>query len=120
MKKIVPAYGYPDYGVTENGEIIGKRGHVMVGSTNGGYHRVTLRKNRKSHNVNVGRLVYMSYTDQIIPEGKEIDHINGDKLDNRVCNLACVTHSENMNNPITLRKLSKPKMYHKKKYDWKS
>lgn len=117
MEKIVPAYGYPGYRVTSNGEVIGKRGYVMVGSTNGNYHRVVLRKNRKSHNVNVGRLVYMSHSGQEIPKGKEIDHINGDKLDNRICNLACVTHVENMNNPITLRKLSKPRTYHKKKYD---
>lgn len=32
------------------------------------------------------------------PDGYEIDHINGDYLDNRAENLRYVTHSDNMNN----------------------
>ena len=34
----------------------------------------------------------------------EIDHINGISTDNRLENLRCVTHSENMNNPISVEK----------------
>lgn len=40
-----------------------------------------------------------------IPDGYEIDHINSDRLDNRLCNLRCVKHTENMRNPNTLRRI---------------
>ena len=36
-----------------------------------------------------------------IPDGYEIDHINGDKQDNRIENLRCVTHYQNCNNKNT-------------------
>lgn len=42
------------------------------------------------------------------PDNKPcIDHINGDKHDNRACNLRWVTYSENMMNPITRKRRSK-------------
>ena len=33
-----------------------------------------------------------------IPPGQEIDHLNGDRADNRPCNLRCVPHTTNMRN----------------------
>jgi hypothetical protein len=32
------------------------------------------------------------------PPGQQIDHINGDRTDNRICNLRCVTNQENAKN----------------------
>ena len=40
-----------------------------------------------------------------IPEGMEIDHINTIKSDNRLENLRVVTHADNMNNELTVKKL---------------
>ena len=42
----------------------------------------------------VHRFIYECYNG-LIPEGVEIDHINNDKEDNRLCNLQLVTHQQN-------------------------
>lgn len=57
-----------------------------------GYLRVGLRHNGKLQSFNVHNLVWLVW------KGKQehvIDHINGDKLDNRLCNLQDITQSEN-------------------------
>lgn len=42
-----------------------------------------------------------------IPDGLEIDHINGDESDNRICNLRLATKSENQQNKRRPRKDNK-------------
>ena len=56
----------------------------------------------------IHQLVYENFVGEI-PDGYEIDHIDGDKTNNTVYNLRLVTHKENMNNPITKTALSKAK-----------
>lgn len=62
-----------------------------------GYACVNVRK-PKSTLILVHRLVYETFKDKI-PQGFEIDHINNIRDDNRLENLRCVTHKENMENP---------------------
>ena len=49
-----------------------------------------------------------------IPDKMRIDHINGDKRDNRIENLRCVTNSRNLHNSLAYKGFS----YHKKAGKW--
>ena len=75
-----------------------------------GYLQVFLYKNGRSKRFTVHQLVASYFLpDQM---GKEINHINEDKLDNRVENLEYITHKENCNygsrNSRMATKLSRP------------
>lgn len=66
-----------------------------------GYLRVKLSKNYRVH-----RLVALTFIPN--PENKEqVDHINGDKRDNRLENLRWVTGKENMANINTIEKIKR-------------
>lgn len=63
--------------------------------TNRGYLRVCLAKNRRRKLVHLHRLVAEAF----IPNPKgltDVDHINGNKLDNRVDNLQWITRGDNI------------------------
>ena len=65
-----------------------------------GYQRVCLCIKGKKKHFRVATLVYEAFNGPI-PEGKELDHINGERTDNRLENLRVVSHLENCWNPIT-------------------
>lgn len=72
-----------------------RKGVIMKLNICKGYLRVSLRKYNKSKSLYVQRIVAETFI--INTENKkEVNHINGNKLDNRIENLEWVTPRENM------------------------
>lgn len=98
-----------------NGYIATKKSRELKPyKTKSGYMRVSLQERF----IFVHRIVYLAYYGEI-PEGLFIDHINGNRLDNRPCNLRLVTKSENAMNrqgPNKNNKCGKRGVYFNKRY----
>jgi hypothetical protein len=65
----------------------------------GGYCHVGFNGRKVLYHV----IVWILSTGKDIPQGMDIDHINGNKIDNRIDNLRIVTHRVNMQNRKTHR-----------------
>ena len=90
--------GYPEYKATKDGQVIGKRGKPMKGHVDRcGYREVILSyyPNLQKHAL-VHRLVLETFNPIENMENYEVNHKNGDKLDNRLENLEWCNHSENI------------------------
>ena len=87
----------------KNGDIISKK--TKKAMTNkvlvGGYVSNTYKHKNEKLRPRYRHRVIWYYFNGEIPEGMQIDHINGDKTDNRLENLRLVTPKENLNNPNT-------------------
>lgn len=60
-----------------------------------GYLSVVLHRDGKAYQVKVHRLVISTFSEPCI-EGEEINHLDGDKQNNSIENLECVTPEENI------------------------
>lgn len=81
----------------------GKRKSICAFRT--GYLYVNLYKEHKYYKKSVHRLVALTFIPN--PDDKPcIDHIDGDRANNKVSNLRWCTRKENANNPITVKRLA--------------
>ena len=86
---------FTEYHVSSIGNVMNKHGRILKFLINkGGYNTVVLTKNRKQKRFLVHRLVAESFLKKDCSD-TEVNHINGIKTDNRVCNLEWCTRSEN-------------------------
>jgi len=91
--------GYPDYTISTNGDVTSyrrsKAGKVMKGGVHvQGYRQINLSKDGSSKTERLHRLVTQAFIPN--PDNKEeVNHIDGDKLNNNVTNLEWCTSSEN-------------------------
>ena len=86
----------PNYEVSTTGEVRNAAtGKLLKQAVNFGYSYVSLQINGKSHRRRVHRLVAKAFIPN--PESKtDVNHIDGDKANNRVENLEWCTASENL------------------------
>jgi len=97
MKQSSLVDGYDNYIIYRNGVLYNSRRHVIInGSVNThGYRVFALSKNDKRKSMKAHRLVALAFIPN--PHNKQqVNHIDGNKLNNNVDNLEWCTHTENM------------------------
>lgn len=103
-EKTINIKGYEgSYAVTDNGRVWSVRRNKWLApfATDTGYMTVRLCLNNKSIDRTIHRLVGEAFVSN--PENKpQINHINGDKRDNRASNLEWVTARENLQHACDL------------------
>lgn len=90
--------GYSEYQVSSKGRIASKKGRTFKilspHKNTKGYLRVSISNNGNEKKFFVHRLVAQAFCVGY-DEGKEVNHINGNKLDNNYNNLEWVSHKDN-------------------------
>lgn len=96
------------YEVDKYGNVYGNNGIELVQSFNSsGYKQVSLKEQNKRRwkKCFIHRLVAYAFVDGKTEQRIEVDHIDGNKLNNKWDNLRWCTRKENMQNPNTVEKM---------------
>lgn len=95
---------FPNYKVNKGGEIIsvsrGKPIKIKKHKNKHGYEQVHLYKNNKSHTMRFHRVMARVFLGLSKKEHLYVNHIDGDKLNNKLKNLEICTAKENTSHAI--------------------
>lgn len=93
-EKWVEMWDFPKYEISNKGNVRNaKTGRPLSIRVDGNQYRMVSVWDKKVHTKRVGRYVWMSFNKQFCKA--TVDHINNDKLDDRVENLQCISVKEN-------------------------
>lgn len=91
-----------DWYLKPDGSIMNRFDRPVLGSMSNGYVLIGTKFYGEKVNIMYHRAVWIGSHGGMIPDpSMQIDHINGNKTDNRPTNLRLVTPKENVNNPNT-------------------
>lgn len=82
------------YEVSDMGQIRNSKGKTLGSIGSDGYVHLITKKSGKYVNVRVHKIIWKAFKGDV-PDGYEIDHINGNKSDNRINNLQLLNHKDN-------------------------
>lgn len=89
----VPHFKHVHYKANLSGNVLGQFGRILKPKlSKSGYCEITIRGNYYL----LHRFIYEVFTGKVIPEGLQINHIDGNKSNNQFANLQLVTPSENI------------------------
>ena len=97
MNKIQIAYER-GYRVTKDGSLLNPKGKVIGDSVDSrGYKQTSIKINKKNTNIRTHRLqAYQKYGNKLFEDGIVVRHLNGNRLDNSLYNIAIGTQRDNL------------------------
>ena len=87
-----PCYLDPNYSVSSLGRVKDPKGNLLKGTDSRGYVRVRIHNQGQPY---VHRLILQSFNPVDNPELLSVDHVNGQRNDNKLTNLRWVFQKEN-------------------------
>lgn len=95
---------YPKYQVSNLGRVKGSFGRIMKQGETGKYLTINLTNTQKRHSIRIHRLVIMAFNIPKRPDQSQIDHIDGNCLNNKLENLRWVSIQEHSQNEVSKEK----------------
>jgi hypothetical protein len=97
----------------DNGVVIGPKGNNIIAKNSCGYIRIWLWFEGKGHQLFAHQFAWYWINKEVV---EQIDHINGNRVDNRIENLRAVNHQQNQWN----RTKAKGYYFEKSRNKWKA